>query len=86
MAFRIETITAFVATTNADEGIIGFFNAKDKEWVPLVCADEKRVESVIKLAEVAKQETGHDYRILQFSVRRDVTDEIKEKYSHLLFT
>ena len=80
MAFKIKTVTVFVAIDeNNEEGVMGF--KSDMGWMPLVCADEERIRKVFPIAEQIKKASGKDYRVLQFSVRTDVTDEIKKKYS-----
>ena len=78
--FVITKITAFVAIDpiDGDEGILAFNS--DTGWMPLVCADEDRIKSMIPVAEEISQATGKKYRIIQFSVREDVTDEVKAKY------
>lgn len=78
--FVITKVTAFVAIDpkDGDEGVIGFLS--DSGWMPLVCADEARIQQMLPIAEELKATSGKDYRIIQFSVREDVTDQVKEKY------
>lgn len=78
--FKITTVTAFVAIDpeDGDEGIIGFLS--DSGWMPMVCADEARIRQMLPIAEDLKAISGKDYRIIQFSIREDVTDQVKEKY------
>lgn len=79
--FVITKVTAFVAIDpeNGDEGVMAFM-APGGQWMPLVCADEARIESMITFAEDIYAHTGLPYQIIQFSVREDVTDQVKEKY------
>jgi hypothetical protein len=79
--FVITKVTAFVAIDpqNGDEGIIGFKSLDG--WMPLICADEERIKHMLPIAEEIRAATGKDYKIIQFSIREDVTDEVKEKYS-----
>jgi hypothetical protein len=78
--FIITKVTAFVATDpeNGDEGLIAHMTPTG--WMPFVCADEERIKAMIPIAEELKAASGKDYRIIQFSVREDVTDQVKDKY------
>ena len=79
MAFTITKLTAFVAIDeDNEEGIMGFRSADG--WMPLVCANEARVKSMYPVAEQISKVSGKSYRILQFSQRKDVTEEIKNKF------
>ena len=64
---------------DGDEGIMAFEGANGV-MMPLVCADEARIESMLPFAEDIRAHTGCQYRIIQFSTREDVTDQVKEKY------
>ncbi len=81
MSFKLSTVTAFVAIDkdNGDEGIISFQN--NNIWMPMVCGDEERIAQMLPIAERICKEAGTSFRILQFSVRTDVTDLIKAKYA-----
>jgi len=78
--FKITTLTAFVAIDpeDGDEGVMGF--KTNNGWIPLVCADEARIKQMLPIAEKISTETGTKYRILQFSTREDVTDQVKDQY------
>lgn len=79
MSFKIETVTAFVSIDkNGEESVMAVYN--NCQWMPLICADEERIKSMAPIAENLKKMSGKDYRIIQFSFRRDITIEIKEKY------
>lgn len=81
MAFKIESVTAFVAIDeDGEEGIMGFKNPMDGTWMPLVCADEKRVEKMYPMAEAISNISGKPYRVLQFMVRMDITDDVIKKF------
>jgi hypothetical protein len=79
MSFKITTLTAFISIDKNDEEGVMAFNS-DQGWVPLVCADEARIKSMLTIAEDIKKMSGMPYRIIQFSVRTDVTEEIKEEF------
>lgn len=78
--FTITKVTAFVGIDpkDGDEGVLGFKTPDG--WIPLVCADEARIESMLPMAELIAAETKTSYRIIQFSTREDVTDQVKEQY------
>lgn len=82
MAFVIQTITAFIGEEDGEEGVWGFRDQKTGAWVPMVCADEKRVETLYPIALEIQEAIGKPFRVLQFSVRTDITDETKAKYEH----
>lgn len=76
--FTIPKVTAFVAIDpqNGDEGVMAF-NSGSTGWMPLICADEKRTKQMLPIAEEISAATGQQYKIIQFSTREDVTDQIK---------
>ena len=79
MGFEIKTITAFIhKDENNIEGVLAFYDGRG--WLPLVCADETRIKQMFFAAEEMKAISGRDYRIVQFSVRTDITEQVKEKY------
>jgi hypothetical protein len=78
--FTITKVTAFVAIDpkNGDEGVMAF--KSDTGWMPLICADEERTRHMLPIAEQISSATGQKYRIIQFSTREDVTDQVKEQH------
>ncbi len=77
--FKITTITAFIAVDeDGDEGVMGVLNGD--QWIPLICADEERIRILFPVAENIARVKNIPYRVIQLSVRTDVTDEIKAKY------
>lgn len=82
--FKITKVTAFVAIDpkDGDEGVMAFLS--DGGWMPLICADEARIESMLPIAEEISVASGKPYRIIQFSVREDVTDQVKDNYDKYL--
>ena len=75
MKLSIDEMFAFVADDDEGEGIMG---AKiGDSWMPLVGADMDRVQSLVKIADMIKNETGKNYKVLKFSTREDITSQIK---------
>jgi hypothetical protein len=75
MNFEIKTVTAFVAIDekNGDEGVLGIFTGSG--WMPLICADETRIQQMLPIAKDVCRREKKKFRILQFSVREDVTEK-----------
>lgn len=81
MAFEIRTITAFVSKDeNGEEGLLGMMDPTTGTWIPMVCADEKRVQSLYPMAVEASKLSGLPLSVLQFSVRTDITEQVKQQY------
>jgi hypothetical protein len=75
--FKIETLTAFVAIDqDGEEGVMGALLGNT--FYPLVCADEERIALMFPIAEDISSVTGQPYRIIQFTVRTDVTERYKK--------
>ena len=79
--FTITKVTAFIAIDpkDGDEGIMAYEGPKGL-MMPLICADEDRIKSMAPIAELIARDANCQYRIIQFSIREDVTDQVKEKY------
>jgi len=69
---KIETIFAFIAIDKApdDEGIVAM--RVGIQWMPMVGADLKRMESLKPLALKIAKETGQKITLAKFKVREDV--------------
>lgn len=66
---RITEIFAFVSKDKeGNEGIMGALG-DDGMWVPLIGADQERVDSLIPIADKIKEITGMDYEIRYFFQR-----------------
>jgi hypothetical protein len=73
--FKIKTVTAFVAIdeNDGDEGVMAFFDGAG--WMPLICADEARIQSMLPLAKDVCRRSRKKFRIIQFTTREDVTEK-----------
>lgn len=68
---KIETIHAFISVDEkGDEGVCGFMSGQG--WMPMVCADEARVNSLRQLAKKMSKETKMQIKLIRFSVREDL--------------
>lgn len=72
--YKIEEIYAFVAEEEQGEGIIGQTVVIDNQLVfmPFVCADKSRMESLKPLASKIKKESGKTIKIIKMTKRTDI--------------
>jgi len=75
---KIEEMFAFVAEDEDGEGIMGFKMPGGGTLMPMVGADMARVKSLYPIAEHVSKLTGKSFRVLKFSTREDITDDIKK--------
>lgn len=78
---KIKTVTAFVSEDATGEGIMAFLRP-DGIWIPMVAADEERMISLYPHAVEVAEKSGVDFKVLQFTNRNDITEEIKQKYGN----
>lgn len=73
---KIDRLFAFVAQNTGpdDEGIMAML-MPDGTWMPLIGADFARLSSLWPMADEIRKQSGKPYRVLEFSVRRDITDD-----------
>lgn len=82
MSFTITKLTAYIATDEkGEEGVVSFMGT-DGKWMPLICADERRIQLMHRMAMQISASTGKSLKIIQFSERKDVTEETMNKYGH----
>lgn len=73
---RIEEMFAFVVEeTPGEEGLLRA--ALGTQWFPLVGADMARIRCLLPLAEAACDVDGRPFRVLKFSVREDITEQVR---------
>lgn len=72
--YKIEEIYAFVAEEELGEGIIGRTVVIDNQLVfmPFVCADKARMESLKPLALEIQKESGKKIKIIKMTKRTDL--------------
>jgi len=75
MSFTIETLHAFVLRDAKDEeGLLGIKMPGTDIMMPMVAADERRLSYLVPLVQANFPDV--DYKIIKFSVRTDVTQEV----------
>jgi hypothetical protein len=71
VGFKIGALWAFVAVhDDGDEGIIGFLSPSG--WVPMVAADQTRLDLLIPRARAVAKEGNKVVRLVRFDTRADV--------------
>ena len=73
----ISEMFAFITVDPKDnsEGIIGMEIAG--KWMPFVGADMDRIKSLMPLAKNIASKEGIKFKVLKFSMREDITGDIK---------
>lgn len=73
---KIEEIYAFVSVDEGGEGII----AKQLDlpngltFMPFICADKQRMESLKPFAELMSQSTGTKIKLIKFTCREEIEE------------
>jgi len=81
MSFRIKEVWAFVTIGDDDEeGVCGFCGP-DGRWMPMVCADQKRIDSIRPFAEEIAKVTNKKVTLVKFHQREDVEDIHPNQFS-----
>lgn len=69
MPLHIDEIFAFVSEDeHGNEGVCGF-RTNDGTFLPMVCADKARVDSLREMADLIKRTSGMQIKLLRFSKR-----------------
>ncbi len=74
MPLRIDEIFVFVGEDAEGEGVCAF-QTDDGRWIPLVCADQARVDSCREMARIIKRASGKRIKLVRFS-KRSFVEEI----------
>lgn len=70
MPLKIDQVWIFIADDEEGEGVVGF--KAGNQWMPLVAADEARVESLRQVAENVAQVSNTKITLAKFSVRQNL--------------
>jgi hypothetical protein len=76
VGFRIEHLYAFLSIdeTDDDEGVCAFHGGQG--WMPMVAADEERLDDYKRIAKRIASETGRPVKLVRFDQRVEL-EEIK---------
>jgi len=79
---KIQAIHIIMVADEQDgtEGIMAFMDPLTRHWMPLVASDHIRLEQIYRSAEIICRQFGKEFRVLKFTDRQDVTDQIKETF------
>ena len=69
---RIDQMFAFIAEDQGpdDEGLAAFNSGMG--WMPMVCGDPARVESMRKMARTISKTTGQRIKLVKFTLREEL--------------
>lgn len=81
--FVIVELYAFIAQGPQGEGVAGYMDPATNTMMPLVGADQARVDSLRALAQTVSTVTGLDLTLARFTVRTDL-DTIRPNVIRLL--
>lgn len=80
--FKMTVLTAIVGEDdNGEEGVWGFLDPVNRTWIAMISADEERMKIIYPQALAMSKDSGRPFKVLQFSVRTDITQEVREKYT-----
>lgn len=75
MPLRIDAIWAFISSDEEGEGVCAFLTP-DGVWLPLVCADETRVDSLRQAAHEMGIASGKAIKLVKFSLREEIEADV----------
>lgn len=69
---RIDTIYAFISSDETGEGVCGMPLPNGSGILPMIAADEKRLESLRPIAQMLASFTKKKIKLIKLSVREDL--------------
>jgi len=73
MAFKIETLWAYVSENEKDdEGICGYQDPRTQQWLPLIAADKERLQLLRPFAHQIAKVTKKKIKLVKFHSREDI--------------
>jgi hypothetical protein len=73
MAYKIETLSAYVTVDdNGEEGICAFRDPGSNMMMPMVCADNIRIQLFEPIAREMSLATGKTIKLIRFSQREEI--------------
>jgi hypothetical protein len=75
MGFEVKEVWALThIDNNGEEGIVGMLMGN--QWMPFVCADKKRLDSMLPEAKSIAKATGKKIRLIKLSELTVVSEDI----------
>jgi hypothetical protein len=71
---RIDHLWAFLSVDEGGEGVIGAPLARSSLSIPMVAADEARLDSLIPLAKKISDQLNIKVRLVKFTVREEIEE------------
>lgn len=68
----IETLSAYIAVDDSGEGIAAFQDVARGVWMPMVAADQARIDSLRPMAQTIAKMSGRRVVLARFSTREDI--------------
>lgn len=70
---RIDEIYLFVSKdATGNEGVTAYYDRLNQQWLPLVCADQARIDSLRNLALEVALATGSEVKLIRYSTREEI--------------
>ena len=81
MSFSITKIWAFLSVDeNDEEGVCAFYDSFQMRWMPLIGADQKRIEHLKVIAQNIATQNNQKVKLVEFETRKEI-EEIKPSHS-----
>lgn len=76
MSFRVLSISAFVSIDQAsdEEGIVGAAIGPGNSWLPLIAADEDRLQQLMPVVKDIVTQTGITVKLIRFTHREEIME------------
>jgi hypothetical protein len=71
---KIEHVWMVISSDEEGEGVCAAPLFGSGSLVPLIAADEERLESILPIAKILARESGKTIKLIKFSVREDVME------------
>ena len=70
MKLRLDEVFLFVAENEEGEGLIG--HLVGNQWIPFVCADRVRLETLRPMAEAIGRDSKKKIKLIKFTTRTEL--------------
>jgi hypothetical protein len=73
MAFKIETLWAYVSENDKDEeGICGYQDPKTQQWLPMIAGNHAHLQALKPFAHQIAKVTKRKVKLVKFIAREDL--------------
>lgn len=74
MGIKINHLWAYISEDASGEGLCGFQDPNTGNWLPMVAADEARLNNLRPFAKQIEKVTKRKVKIVKFTQREDIGD------------